>query len=144
MNTTPEAAYGTKQEGPFWRVRPRTADQGGKAERLTYPGAVRNRSYFYSGKPERGEQGLGSHKYTAQAHGLYDVGADPEHLGALAKHYNTTPFSAKYNQGIADPVSAANDTERLAKEYGYSGVLNKNTGMPMAAVFSPLSVTKAT
>ena len=37
---------------------------------------------------------------------------------------------------------ADNDTERLAKEYGYSGVLNKNTQMPMAAVFSPLSVTK--
>jgi len=121
-----------------------TGIKGAESERLGYPGAVRDRSYFYSGNPERGEQGLGKHKYHAQAHGLYDVSADPEHLGALAKHYNITPFSSKYNQGIADPVSAANDTERLAKEYGYSGVLNKNTGMPMAAVFSPLSVTKAT
>lgn len=121
-----------------------TGIKGAEAERLGYPGAVRDRSYFYSGNPERGEQGLGKHKYRAQAQGLYDVGADPEHLGALAKHYNTTPFTAKYNQGISDPVGAFNDMERLAKEYGYSGVLNKNTQMPMAAVFSPLSVTKAT
>jgi hypothetical protein len=60
----------------------------------------------------------------------------------LARHYNTTPMSAPYNKGVADPVSAANDVERLAKEYGYTGVINPNTQKPMAAVFSPLSVIK--
>ena len=121
-----------------------TGIKGAEAERLGYPGAVRDRSYFYSSNPERGEQGLGAHKYRAQANELYDVGADPERLHELAKQHNTTPFTAKYNQGVHDPVGAFNDMERLAKEYGYSGVLNKNTQMPMAAVFSPLSVTKAT
>ena len=121
-----------------------TGIKGAEAERLGYPGAVRDRSYFYSGNPERGEPGLGRHKYRAQAQGLYDMGADPENLKTLAAHYNTTPVSAKYNKGVFDKPGADNDTERLAKEYGYSGVLNKNTQMPMAAVFSPLSVTKAT
>jgi len=121
-----------------------TGIKGAESERLGYPGAVRDRSYFYSGNPERGEQGLGAHKYTAQANDLYDVGADPERLHELAKQHNTTPFTAKYNQGVSDPTGAFNDMERMAKEYGYSGVLNKNTQMPMAAVFSPLSVTKAT
>lgn len=129
MTTTNPARYGT-------------GIKGAEAERLTYPGAVRNRTHFYEGKPAQGEPGLGTNRYTAQAANLYDVGADPEHLGTLAKHYNTTPMSAPYNKGVADPVTAANDVERLAKEYGYSGVLNRNTQRPMAAVFSPLSVTK--
>jgi len=119
-----------------------TGIKGAEAERLTYPNAVRNRSHYYAGEPERGEQGLGTHRYTAQASGLYDTSADPERLGVLARHYNTTPMSAPYNKGVADPVSEANDVERLAKEYGYTGVINPNTQKPMAAVFSPLSVTK--
>lgn len=121
-----------------------TGIKGREAERLESPSAVRDRTYFYANKPERGEPGLGTHKYTAKASGLYDVAADPERLHKLARHYNTTPISAPYNGGVADPQGAFTDMERMAKEYGYSGVLNKNTQMPMAAVFSPLSVTKAT
>lgn len=121
-----------------------TGIKGAEADRLESPHAVRKRTYFYANKPERGEQGLGTHKYTAKASGLYDVAADPEQLHALAKYHNTTPINAPYNAGMSDPQGAFTDMERLAKEYGYSGVLNKNTGMPMAAVFSPLSVTKAT
>lgn len=120
-----------------------TGIKGAEAERLSYPGAVAKRTYFYAGKPEKGEQGLGSHKYTAKGKGLYDVSKDPENLHKLAKHYNTTPINAPYNGGIADHQGAFNDMERMAKEYGYSGVLNPNTQMPMAAVFSPLPVSKA-
>ncbi len=119
-----------------------TGITGSEADRLTYPNAERDRTYFYAGDPEKGEHGLGRHKYTAHSPDLYDMAADPEHLAALAKHYNTTPYTAKYSQGRFDPASAANDAERLAKEYGYSGVLNKTSGMPMAAVFSPLPVAK--
>ena len=119
-----------------------TGIRGAEADRLTYPGAERDRTYFYTGNPEKGESGLGPHKYAAHSRDLYDMNQDPEKLMVLAKHYNTTPYTAKYGQGRYDEKNAANDAERLAKEYGYSGVMNKNTGMPMAAVFSPLSVTK--
>jgi hypothetical protein len=43
---------------------------------------------------------------------------------------------------VADPEGAFNDLERLAHEYGYGGVLQRNTQMPMAAVFGALPVRR--
>jgi hypothetical protein len=105
---------------------------------------VRNRTYFYAGNPERGEPGLGAHKYHAQASDLYDVASDPGGLHALAREYNVTPFSAPYNQGVENRQGAFTDLERLAQEHGYGGILQRNTQMPMAAVFGALPVRKAT
>lgn len=121
-----------------------TGIKGAEAERLTSPDAVRNRTYFYAGSPERGEPGLGAHKYHARASDLYDVASDPQGLHRLAIEHNITPWSAKYNQGVADPQGAFTDLERLAHEHGYGGVLQRNTQMPMAAVFGALPVRKAT
>jgi hypothetical protein len=121
-----------------------TGIKGAEAERLTSPDAVRNRTYFYAGRPERGESGLGAHRYAARASDLYDVASDPEGLHRLATEHNTTPYSAPYNQGVADPQGAFTDLERLAHEHGYGGVLQRNTQMPMAAVFGALPVRKIT
>ena len=121
-----------------------TGIKGAEAERLTSPGAVRDRTYFYAGDPERGEPGLGANKYRARASDLYDVASDPENLHALAKEYNVTPFTAKANQGVENRQGAFTDLERLAQEHGYGGILQRNTQMPMAAVFGALPVRKAT
>jgi len=121
-----------------------TGIKGAEAERLSDPSAIRNRTYFYAGSPERGEQGLGSHKYHTRASDLYDVASDPQGLHRLAIEHNITPYTAKYNQGVADPQGAFTDLERMAHEHGYGGVLQRNTGMPMAAVFGSLPVRKAT
>jgi len=121
-----------------------TGIKGAEAKRLTSPDAVRNRTYFYAGRPERGEPGLGTHRYAARASDLYDVASDPEGLHRLATEHNVTPYSAPYNQGVANPQGAFNDLERLAHEHGYGGVLQRNTQMPMAAVFGALPVRKIT
>jgi hypothetical protein len=121
-----------------------TGIKGAEAERLTSPDAVRNRTYFYAGSPERGEPGLGTHRYAARASDLYDVASDPEGLHRLATEHNVTPYSAPYNQGVANPQGAFTDLERLAHEHGYGGVLQRNTQMPMAAVFGALPVRKIT
>lgn len=104
---------------------------------------MRDRTYFYAGDQERGEPGLGAHKYTARAHDLYDVASDPEQLHRLALEHNTRPWSASSNQGVTNREGAFTDLERLAHEYGYGGVLNRNSGMPMAAVFGALPVKRA-
>jgi len=119
-----------------------TGIKGQEAERLTYPGAQRNRTYFYEGNPARGESGLGAHKYHATANDLYDLQSDPEGLHKLAREHNVTPFTSKYNQGVQDPTGAFNDVERLAHERGYGGVLQRNVQMPTAAVFGALPVRK--
>lgn len=62
----------------------------------------------------------------------------------LATEHNITPYSAPYNQGVANPQGAFTDLERLAHEHGYGGVLQRNTQMPMAAVFGALPVRKIT
>jgi hypothetical protein len=121
-----------------------TGIRGAEAERLTSPDAVRDRTYFYAGDPARGEPGLGTNKYRARASDLYDVASDPENLHALAKEYNVTPFTAKANQGVENRQGAFTDLERLAQEHGYGGILQRNTQMPMAAVFGALPVRKAT
>jgi hypothetical protein len=119
-----------------------TGIKGREEQRLSEPGAIRNRTHFYVGNPERGEPGLGPHRYTAQTNDLYDVAADPDKLHRLAKEHNVIPWTAKYNQGIADPQTAFSDLERMAHEQGYGGILQRNTSMPMAAVFGALPVKK--
>jgi GNAT superfamily N-acetyltransferase len=120
-----------------------TGIKGAEAERLQDPAAVRERTYFYAGNPERGEQGLGTHKYRAKAEDLYDVASDPQGLHALAREHNTTPWTAKANQGLTNAQGAFTDLERLAHEHGYGGVLQRNTQMPMAALFKPVPVQRA-
>ena len=120
-----------------------TGIKGAEAERLQDPAAVRDRTYFYAGNPERGEQGLGTHKYHAKAEDLYDVASDPQGLHALAREHNVTPWTAKANQGLGNPQGAFTDLERLAHEHGYGGVLQRNTQMPMAALFKPVPVKKS-
>jgi hypothetical protein len=121
-----------------------TGIKGREEERLSFPGAQRERTHFYAGSPapERGEPGLGAHRYAARANDLYDVASDPEGLHRLAIEHNITPWTAKYNQGVADPQGAFNDMERMAHEGGYGGVLQRHTQRPMAAVFGALPVTK--
>jgi hypothetical protein len=87
---------------------------------------VMERSYFYAGDPAsvRPESGLGPYRYGAEAENLYDVTKDPLMFRALAAEANRAPFTAKYNQGLTDPNQAFTDIERMAKEYGYSGLLN--------------------
>ena len=121
-----------------------TGIKGAEAERLQDPAAIRDRTYFYAGNPERGEPGLGAHKYHARTSDLYDVASDPQGLHALARENNATPWSAKYNQGVENRQGAFTDLERLAHEHGYGGILQRNTQMPMAAVFGALPVRKAT
>lgn len=121
-----------------------TGIKGAEAERLTSPDAVRDRTYFYAGDPARGEPGLGTNKYRARASDLYDVASDPENLHALAREHNVTPWTAPYNQGVENRQGAFTDLERLAHERGYGGILQRNTQMPMAAIFGALPVRKAT
>jgi len=119
-----------------------TGIKGAEASRLQEPGAVRDRTYFYAGNPERGEVGLGTHKYKAMVDKLYDMGADPLMLRKLAVEANRTPHTSMVNPGLVDQVQAANDYERLIKDYGYNGMINRNLSMPTAAVFNPVPVQK--
>ena len=119
-----------------------TGIKGAEASRLQEPGAVRDRTYFYAGNPERGEVGLGTHKYKAMVDKLYDMGADPLMLRKLAVEANRTPHTSMVNPGLVDQVQAANDYERLIKDYGYNGMINRNLSMPTAAVFNPVPVQR--
>jgi hypothetical protein len=119
-----------------------TGIKGAEAARLEDPAAVKNRTYFYEGNPERGEPGLGAHRYHARVSDLYDVLADPLKLRTLALEANRTPYSAMANKGMTNPTQAFTDLERMAREHGYKGVLQRNLSMPTAAVFEPVRVTK--
>ena len=71
------------------------------------------------------------------------MASDPQGLHALAREHNTTPWTAKANQGLTNAQGAFTDLERLAHEHGYGGVLQRNTQMPMAALFKPVPVQRA-
>jgi hypothetical protein len=128
-----------------------TGIAGDEAGRLNAPGAVKPRSYFYLGEPDKvtpelmlGENKaqLGSHAYTAQGEHLYDMTADPQGLVKLARASNRNSPLSNFNPGSVNQASMANDVERLAKEYGYSGVANPNAAFPMATVFERTPVKK--
>ena len=121
-----------------------TGIKGDEASRLrSVPGAVKDRSYFYLGEPEAvtPEEGLGQHRYEANAENLYNLAEDPLKFKILARESNRQPWSSNFNPGTVDPNRFSNDLERLAKEHGYSGVANPNAAFPMAAMFDPTPVT---
>jgi hypothetical protein len=119
--------------------------KGAEAERLReYPGAVRDRSYFYMGEPGTvtPEPGLGVNRYRGEASSLYDITQDPLNFQRLARESNRVPFTAKYNQGMTYPLQDANDIERLVKEYGYQGMANPKATKPMAIMFKETPVRR--
>jgi hypothetical protein len=119
--------------------------KGAEGERLReYPGAVRDRSYFYMGEPGSviPEPGLGSNRYRGESSSLYDITQDPLSFRALARESNRVPYTAKYNQGVTYPLQEANDMERLVKEYGYEGMANPKASKPMAIMFNETPVRR--
>jgi hypothetical protein len=122
-----------------------TGIKGAEAERLReYPGAVKDRSYFYMGEPGTvaPEAGLGVNRYRGEASSLYDITQDPLNFQKLARESNRVPFTAKYNQGVTYPLQDANDVERLVKEYGYQGMANPKATKPMAIMFKETPVRR--
>lgn len=120
-----------------------TGIKGAEMERLRGTTApVMERSYFYTGDPSQiqPEAGLGRFRYGAQGQDLYDISADPLSFGTLAREVNRTPFSAKFNQGLVDRPQALTDVERLAKEYGYQGVVSPRQGV--AIMYEPVPVQR--
>jgi hypothetical protein len=119
--------------------------KGAEGERLReYPGAVRDRSYFYLGEPSMvtPEPGLGANRYRGESSSLYDITQDPLNFRALARESNRVPYTAKYNQGVTYPLQEANDMERLVKEYGYEGMANPKASKPMAIMFKETPVQR--
>jgi hypothetical protein len=118
-----------------------TGIKGREMERLLgTQNPVMERSYAYTGDPSRvrPEPGLGRFRYGARSEGLYDLSADPMLFRPLATEANRTPFTAKANKGIANPTQAFTDVERMAKEYGYEGLMNPQQGT--AIMYRPTPV----
>jgi hypothetical protein len=120
-----------------------TGIKGQEAARLRQAPDVRERTYFYTGKPGsvRPEAGLGSNVYTAQGENLYNMRRDPAKLGVLADVVNTTSPLARMNPGGVDDFQRANDFERLMRAYGYSGYYSPEA--KVATVFKPMNVRLA-
>jgi hypothetical protein len=122
-----------------------TGIKGAEADRLmNYPGAVRDRSYFYMGEPGTvsPEPGLGVNRYRGEASSLYDITQDPLDFQVLAREANRTPYTSKANQGVTYPLQNANDVERMVKEYGYQGMANPKATKPMAIMFKETPVRR--
>lgn len=118
-----------------------TGIKGREMERLLgTQNPVMERSYAYTGDPSkvRPEPGLGRFRYGTRSEGLYDLAADPMLFRTLAAEANRTPFTAKANKGMADPTQAFTDVERMAKEYGYEGLMNPQQGT--AILYRPTPV----
>lgn len=95
------------------------------------------RSYFYLGdegtiNPEEVLFARGDRvPYEAQLSGLYDTSADPAGLRALANAYKH------------DTTSTTSELERMAREYGYSGISDVwPDGQRPAMVFDPTPVRR--
>ena len=122
-----------------------TGIKGAEADRLmNYPGAVRDRSYFYMGEPGAvsPESGLGVNRYRGESSNLYDITQDPLNFQTLARETNRTPYTSKYNQGVTYPLQEANDIERLIKEYGYEGMANPKASKPAAIMFKETPIRR--
>lgn len=116
-----------------------TGIKGSEAKRLKETvNPVVPRSYAYRGGVGEvtPEPGLGTNAYQMQVPGLYDIGADPEKLSLLSTVRNTTSYLSPYNKGLLDQKQSLTDLERLAKEYGYRGLLDPNK----AILFRPTPV----
>lgn len=120
-----------------------TGIRGEEAARLRQAPDIRERTYFYTGRPGavRPEAGLGSNVYTAQGQNLYNMARDPAKLGVLADVVNTTSPMARINPGSIDDLQRANDFERLMQTYGYSGYFSPEA--KVATVFDPMNVKLA-
>jgi len=108
------------------------------------PGGVANRSYFYLGDPRRvsPEPGLGSQRYSSSSENLYNWNQDPLGLWNISQELNRAPATAKNDPAWIKMPQAKNDVERLAKEYGYSGIANTKHRYPMAVMFDPTPVQR--
>ena len=118
-----------------------TGIKGREMERLMgTENPVMERSYFYTGDPSqiRKEAGLGVHRYGTTSENLYDVAQDPVGFRTLASESSRTPWTARANKGMADPMQAQTDVERMIKEYGYEGMINPEMGMGIT--FKPTAV----
>jgi hypothetical protein len=126
LTMTDPSRYGTGIRGEeLYRL------QGSKAP-------VMDRTYFYRGDNPRPESGLGQYRYGTEGENLYSMAGDPERLGLLAREANRMPFTARSNQGIINEDQALTDFERLAKEYGYEGLL----GDRAAIMYNPAAVDR--
>jgi hypothetical protein len=126
LTITDPSRYGTGIRGEeLYRL------QGSKAP-------VMDRTYFYRGDDPRPEAGLGRYRYGTQGEDLYSMASDPERLGLLAREANRMPFTARSNQGLINEDQALTDFERLAKEYGYEGLL----GDRAAIMYNPAAVER--
>lgn len=118
-----------------------TGIAGEEMGRLKYTqNPVMERSYFYTGENPRPEPGLGPYRYGAESQGLYNLEEDPVRLRTLAAEANRTPYTSPYNQGITDPGQAITDVERMAREYGYEGIVNPQ--QRTAVMFNPTPVQR--
>ena len=118
-----------------------TGIAGEELGRLKYTqNPVMERSYFYTGENPRPEPGLGPYRYGAESQGLYNLEEDPIQLRTLAAEANRTPYTSPYNQGITDPGQAITDVERMAREYGYEGIMNPQ--QRTAVMFNPMPVQR--
>lgn len=126
-------------------IDPRMFGTGIKGEELQrlqgQPGAVMERSYFYTGDPTKAtpEPGLGPYRYLGESSSLYDVAADPLKLRTLAAETQRTPYTSPVNPGMVTG-SPFTDVERLVKEYGYEGLVNPTLTKPSAIMFKPTPV----
>jgi hypothetical protein len=120
-----------------------TGLKGDERSRLrSVPGGVKERSYFYLADPKQAkpEMGLGPYVYEAKAEKLYDMSKDPLGLFKLSQELNRNKWSSDMNPGLVNWQKAANDLERMAKEYGYEGVANPKSMFPMGIMFDPTPV----
>lgn len=109
----------------------------------TVPGAVRDRTYFYTSEPGKvlPEEGLGQNRYQARSENLYDIVADPQGFKTLARESIRRPWDTDMNPGIIDSTQFANALDRLIMEHGYEGMMNPNAAFPMATVYKPKAVS---
>jgi len=107
-------------------------------------GGIKDRTYFYLGEPNSitPEPGLGASRYGAQGENLYDASSDPAKLYRLAKMSNVSSPLSNFNPNSVPHEQIMNDVERLAKEYGYSGVAHPDHANPMAIMFNPTPVQR--
>jgi hypothetical protein len=119
-----------------------TGIKGAEAGRLKNEPDIRPRSYFYVDQGEKTmpkEAGLGPHKYTGTAEGIYPLEDDPMGFSAIAKQKALDPYLASKGIMQADEREHLNELERLIKGAGYSGYSNNAVGL----LFNPTQVIKS-
>lgn len=122
-----------------------TGIKGAEMERLQgTDNPIVPRTYFYAGEPGAvaPEPGLGVHRYRAESPSLYDINQDPLAFKTLAREANRTPFTSKYNAGVTHAEQNMTDVERMIREHGYEGYLNKAGTKPAAVVYEPKEVVR--